>query len=103
MSETITRIPSASGALKRGPALRMPVKRNGAGDRVSGGASCATLFVEQAESPQGYAGRHVHQIGITGTKRINAANATHHRNVLLAVPLPAYRLPDDAGGRLEAP
>src|SRR3979490_235507 len=65
--------------------------------------SLVRSLVEQGESPQRHAGRLVLEIGVAAALRIDAAEAAHHRDILLAVLFPCYRLADDAGRRLEAP
>src|SRR5262245_63482510 len=60
-------------------------------------------LVEQREGPQRYARGRVLQRRVATALRIDAAQAAHHRDVLLAVSFPRHRVTDDARGSLEAP
>src|SRR5262249_41789849 len=60
-------------------------------------------LVEQGEGPERLAKRDVDEVGIAGALCVDAADAAHHRHVLLAVHFPGDRLSDNSGRSLEAP
>src|SRR5439155_19105415 len=59
------------------------------------------ILLEQLERPHGAAGRNVGQIGVARAHHVGAGRPVGDGEVLLAVPLPGDRLPDDAGRGLE--